>query len=175
MSWKRIREFPNYAINMSGEVYSFVTHKKLKPYKQRNEYLIIRLFNDGKSFSKYIHRLVGETFLKNPRGLREINHKDGNRQNNSVENLEWVSRSGNMFHKIYVSKSEGGYYPLRSVRCVETGEIYPSVHEAARAIGVCYTGILKALKTGCRARGKHWEDYQCTAISGSTYTWQMRW
>lgn len=104
MSWNRITGFPNYGINMSGEIYSFTTRKKLKPWEQRNGYLIVRLFKGGKSFSKYVHRLVGEVFLDNPDNLPEINHKDGNRQNNNVENLEWTSRSDNMLHKIYVSK-----------------------------------------------------------------------
>lgn len=172
---KAIKDFPDYSINEKGEVYSERSQKKLKPWEQPNGYLIVRLSKNGRVFPRYIHRLVGETFLENPNFLSEINHKDANRKNNNVKNLEWVSRSENMKHKIYVTKKSGGYYPLRSVRCIETNEIFPSVHEAARAIGVCYTGILKALKTGCRAKGKHWEDYQCTDITGGVYTWTQRW
>lgn len=158
MTWRRIKDFPNYAIDTSGRVYSFTTRKELKPWVQRNGYLLIRLFCNGKVFPRYVHRLVGETFLDNPNNLKEMNHKDANRENNCVDNLEWSSRSDNMKHKIYKMGHSGGYYQLRPVRCVETGEVYKSVHEAARAIKVNYTGVLKSLNTGCRARGRHWED-----------------
>lgn len=61
-------------------------------------YQMVRLMIDGKSKSKALHRLVAELFLANPAGYAEVNHKDGNKLNNNLENLEWCSRSQNIQH-----------------------------------------------------------------------------
>ena len=61
-------------------------------------YLSVELWCNYKRKVKKIHRLVAETFIKNPFFKKEINHKDGNKKNNCVENLEWCTRSENMSH-----------------------------------------------------------------------------
>lgn len=102
---KKIKEFENYYINEYGEVFSDKSGKlvKLKPYKCRNGYMSIRLLaEDGKRPHKLIHRLVAEAFIPNEQSLPEVNHKDGNKQNNHKDNLEWSSRKMNIHHSIYV-------------------------------------------------------------------------
>lgn len=54
-------------------------------------YVSITLYKDGKEVRKYIHRIVAETFIPNPDNLPEVNHKDGNKENNCVNNLEWCT------------------------------------------------------------------------------------
>ena len=70
----------------------------MKPYKNHKGYLKIGLLKDGKRNKHRVNRLVAQTFIPNPSFLPEVNHKDGNKENNSVTNLEWVSGSMNREH-----------------------------------------------------------------------------
>lgn len=73
------------------------TDHELKP-SIRKKYLRVALYNSDGSHWKSVHRLVGEAFISNPYNLPQINHKDGNKQNNCVENLEWCDNSYNQLH-----------------------------------------------------------------------------
>lgn len=70
--------------------------KILKPILNEKGYCRVDLSKSGKSKRHRVHRLVAKTFLPNPYNLLEVNHIDGNKQNNNVNNLEWCSRSYNM-------------------------------------------------------------------------------
>lgn len=61
-------------------------------------YLQVRFSINNKTYRKYIHRMVAEAFIPNPNNYTDVNHKDGNKQNNCVDNLEWVSHSQNIKH-----------------------------------------------------------------------------
>jgi hypothetical protein len=79
-----------YLINSNGDVWSLLTNKILKPSPNINDgYLTVSLSSsNGKSYSHKIHRLVATTWLDNPNNLPEVNHKDFDRINNYVSNLE---------------------------------------------------------------------------------------
>lgn len=95
-----------YVANTKAEVYSIKWVKngkyycyKVRPYTNRDHYVEYVLAEyGGRQRHINAHRLVAGLFLKNPKKLRDVNHKDGNRGNNNVENLEWVSHSENMVH-----------------------------------------------------------------------------
>lgn len=91
-----------YAADKYGHIYSLINDKgrrkgMLIPY-EKNGYLAVNLYKDGKCKHHYIHRLVAQTFIDNPDNLREVNHKDCNKHNNNVSNLEWCSRRENLQH-----------------------------------------------------------------------------
>lgn len=69
-----------------------------KPILNRKGYYIFQLRKNNKYVSKELHRLLAETFIDNPNNLRCVNHIDGNKTNNSISNLEWVSHSENLLH-----------------------------------------------------------------------------
>jgi hypothetical protein len=97
-TFKPIPDYEDYKINEKGVL---VTKDNIvmKKCVSRHGYIHTRLLNkDGKSVGHYVHRLVAQTFIDNPGKRPHINHKDGNKQNNSVENLEWVTREENMIH-----------------------------------------------------------------------------
>ena len=82
-----------YEIDEKGKVYNTKTHKELFGSIYNTGYKIVRLTINGKTKGYSVHRLVAQTFLNNPENLPIVNHKDGNKINNNVENLEWVTQS----------------------------------------------------------------------------------
>ena len=95
--FKDIPGFPHYQINEIGEVYSLYSKRLLKPQINNSGYLVVDLHEGSKRNIKLIHRLVAETFLENdnPVEKTQINHKDENKLNNVISNLEWVTPSYN--------------------------------------------------------------------------------
>lgn len=90
----------NYSINEEGKVYNNKTKKLLKGSIGNTGYISVRLTIQGKKKGFMVHRLVAQTFIPNPKHLPIVNHIDGNKINNRVENLEWVTQSQNRRHAI---------------------------------------------------------------------------
>lgn len=90
-----------YEVSNLGNVKSLRRGKLLKQSSDKNGYKILSLTKDGKSVAFLVHRLVAMTFLPNPQGLPEVNHKDETHDNNVLENLEWCSRSYNRNYGTY--------------------------------------------------------------------------
>lgn len=87
---KTIKRFDCYLINKNGVVFSKITGKELKPFLRKG-YLCVCLYNFGIKCTIYVHRLVAETYIDNPRNKPCIDHIDGNPFNNHVDNLRWVN------------------------------------------------------------------------------------
>lgn len=94
----KIKDYENYELYDTGEVFNITTGKKLKGSIRLNGYKVYRLSKNNKKTEYYAHRLVAEYFIPNPNNFPVVNHKDGNKLNNSVENLEWMSYSDNVHH-----------------------------------------------------------------------------
>lgn len=90
--------FPDYYVNRDGRIYSNKTGKYLKNCISKTGYCNVKFRLFGKAYCFNVHRIIAMTFIPNPHDLKEVNHKDGNKKNNTVENLEWVSSSGNKRH-----------------------------------------------------------------------------
>lgn len=87
--------YTNYYITEDAKLFS--SKKQMKPYEgDRYQKCVLKI--NGKPTMKYIHRLVAEAFIPNPDNKPEVNHKDGNKLNNNVSNLEWVTLSENRLH-----------------------------------------------------------------------------
>ena len=95
---KQINGYNNYYIYDNGDVLNISTNKILKGSIGENGYKYYRLSKDNNKTMFYAHRLVAEHFLENPNSLPIVNHKDGNKLNNQLSNLEWVSYSENTKH-----------------------------------------------------------------------------
>lgn len=97
--WKDIKEYEGlYQISNLGNVKSLKRNKLLKPIKDKDGYLCVTLYKMCKLKEKKVHRLVAQTFILNPENKPQVNHIDGNKQNNVVNNLEWCTRLENIEH-----------------------------------------------------------------------------
>lgn len=141
--WKPIKEYEGfYEVSNYGNVRSAATKKKLAKCNHRGGYLLVSLQVNGNHKMKSIHRLVASAFIKNPDNLRDVNHKDGNKHNNSVENLEWVSHSQNIKHSYQVLKRRRKSNP---VVCIETGDTFENLKEASKFAGVSRSAVQHAV------------------------------
>ena len=102
---KEIVKYPNYYADDSGKIYSkkYGDLRELKQYPKTNGYLYVALSKNGKKYHLRVHRLIAEAFISNPDNLPEVNHKDENKTNNLVANMEWCTHHAN---KIYGSRRE---------------------------------------------------------------------
>ena len=110
-----------------------VISRILKPVKDSTGYSVVSL---GKHNKKTIHRLVAEAFIPNPNSKEQVNHINGNKLDNGVNNLEWTTQSENMLHRYrkLKTKCSNGASP-KNVRCIETGEMFHNAMEASQIVG----------------------------------------
>lgn len=89
-----------YQISDAGNVRNRRTSLPMNPYVNDNGYCIVGLYSrkQGKTIHFRVHRLVAEAFLENPLNKRTVNHKDGDKTNNHVSNLEWATHKENLRH-----------------------------------------------------------------------------
>lgn len=101
--WKEIIGYENYLISSDGRIKSKKYNAEMKPTIS-NGYLRIGLHKNGKQTTYAVHRLVAIAFIDNPKDYKQVNHKNGIRDDNKVENLEWCDNSINQLHRIHILK-----------------------------------------------------------------------
>lgn len=153
--WMPIKDFEDYLISNFGRVKSLKSKIILKQFEYRGGYLEVHLRKPGIKVHKKIHRLVAEAFLENPNNYPAVNHKDENKKNNHVDNLEWCSTSYNNAYNGRASKIAKHRY--KSVAKYDLNgnliKVYKSQTEAAKdnntrqgGISDCVLGKIKTHK-----------------------------
>lgn len=106
--WKKIEGYNHYYVNRIGDVYSEKSDMVLKPHI-KNGYTFVSLQTpDKKNKSVRIHRLVATAFIDNPDNKPQVNHINANKQDNTVENLEWCTMDENIAHSKELNLSGPG-------------------------------------------------------------------
>ena len=150
-----------YAITSCGKVYSYRSKKFLKPRKNKSGYLQVCLCKDNEQKNCLVHRLVAEAYLPNPNNLPCVNHKDENKENNALPNLEWCdiaynSNYGSRNQKIAKSRSKPVY-------CEELNRTFDSTRAAARELGLSYGNISSCCNGKLKTTGGyHWRYQEVT-------------
>lgn len=161
--WKDIEGFPGYQISDHGRVRSFHNNRYgirglfhvLKPGLSGDGYYTVSLYKDKKAYTQYIHALLSDAFIGKREKNMTVNHKDGDKTNNDLSNLEIVTYSGNLRH----AYENGLNKHPKPVRIVETGEIFKSRTDCAKAIDGCAGNITYCLNGKLKShKGLHFED-----------------
>lgn len=135
--WVKAKGFPDYEVSSEGRVRNSKTGRILKTQTATNGYENLTLRKDNKQYTRNVHRLVADSFYDGDHEGRDVNHIDGDKKNNFVGNLEFCSRKENTIHafKTGLAKSARSM----KVRVIETGEVFESMRECARALGFSQT------------------------------------
>lgn len=154
--WRQSKKYEDILVSSSGIILSYKkgSWNELTQNDNGCGYLRVGI---GHENPQYVHRLVAETYIPNPdpETKTQVNHIDGNKHNNSVENLEWCTPSENGRHAFRTGLKS---IPGTPIRIVETGEVFKSQAECAKAIDGIQGNIALCL-TGKRHthRGYHFE------------------
>ena len=168
----QIKDFPNYYVTDTGELYTRNYKrtgriKKMSLTKYKDWYFGVVLYNNEMRCRKKVHRLVAEAFIPNPENKPCVNHKDGNKLNNCVENLEWCTYSENNLHAFRTlgrkSPWEGKFgkdnFGSKTVLQIKDGRIinvFYGTHEAQRETGISQGSITDV----CNKKSKTAGGYQ---------------
>lgn len=160
--WRPIKGFGGrYEVSSLGRVRS--SYKRVgfdgiiaQRKKAGNSYMSVDLQFKGNRKTFNTHRLVAEAFIPNPDNKGDVNHINGVKWDNRVENLEWATRPENMKHSQEVL-GRGGRQK-RAIKCLETGVIYDCIAGASRKTKINKYGLWNALNgRAYTAGGFHWE------------------
>lgn len=160
--WRSIKGYEYYEVSNLGRIRSWINNKWrkrvtpriLSPYKLSKGYLGVSLSSTSNSDKTLkIHRLVAEAFIPNPNNLPQVNHKDENKENNCVSNLEWCTNNYNLSYgtarqRIFKTIEKNGGYKVRPILQKDLdGNLikeWKSANNAAKELGFCKSGILGA-------------------------------
>ena len=158
-TWLKIEGFDNYSVSNDGQVRNDLNNHIKEQRLNRYGYPIVSIYQDGHAYTWPVHRLVAKAFIDNPENKEQVNHKDGNKTNNNVDNLEWATRSENMKHafatglvtphatrgmlgKKNPNAGRHGY----SIKVIETGEVFKNIAACAKALDLSAQRICDVLK-----------------------------
>lgn len=138
--WKDIKGYEGiYQVSSFGRVKKLTQEDSdetriLSQTKQQNGYLYVSLYENGKVLKRTVHRLVADAFIPNKDDFPCVNHKDENKQNNMVENLEWCTHKHNSNYGSAIKRSSSKR--SKKVRCLDTGIVFNSIKEASELCGI---------------------------------------
>ena len=176
--WKDIKGYEGlYQVSNFGRVKSLEryreNHSKLQKVEEKIKatrkdsqgYLLIDLYKDNKQKTVRVHRLVAEAFIPNEDGKQTVNHRDGNKENNKVSNLEWATfkEQNHHFYKKNLKSPKNIEKAVKAMnratskktRCINTGVVYESASEAGRKLGIHASSIMRCCRGESKSAGKH--------------------
>ena len=166
IEWKTVQEYDHYEVNQYGEIRHKDRKKNLvkRPNKAGYEYVNFNIQGHRQNFA--VHRIVANAFIPNPNYKPEINHKDSNKSNNAVFNLEWVDSSENKIHSYKSGKraTQGKAIEQYSVDGTFL-KTWSSATEAALSFG---SNNGSAISNCCNGRTKTSMGYKWKFVESST-------
>lgn len=135
--FKQIPSCPGYMVSRDGRVYSIKSNSLLVQHETEKGYFRVNVTIDGQCYHRRVHRLVAETYIPNDNPeLDTVDHIDGDKSNNSVENLQWMSRGDN------IRKSNSIPVIVKDLSTGYTKE-YNSIYDAANDLSLSYSSVCR--------------------------------
>ena len=167
--WKTIKDFEDYQVSNLGNVKmtaNNATRKEriLKPLVTNRGYYRVALYKDKKPNFFTIHRLVAIYFIDNPENKSQVNHKDGNKENNIVSNLEWMSNKENSDHAyntgLKSKESLNKAFKIKSIRIdTDQEQNHYSINQAAKDLNLYPANVWNVLKGNFKQSGGYRFEY----------------
>lgn len=134
--------------------------RQLKKQIQRNGYEVVNLYKGKKMVKELVHRLVAETFLERESGSNYVNHRDGNRANNKLNNLEWCTQSNNLYYAYAYGNKIAPH--MKKIHQIDLNgkvlNVFESIQQAERKTGIKASNISKCCRNlRAKAGGFKWE------------------
>ena len=131
----------------------------LTPRLDGKGYEMVALYKEGKARNIKVHRLVAQAFIPNPNNYPQVNHKDENKTNNDVKNLEWCTNEYN--HNYGTRNERVGKSLSKKVICITTGEIFNSMREACRKYNISVGSMTECCQGKRKTVGGYkWEYFK---------------
>jgi hypothetical protein len=161
---QQISEFPRYMIGTDGTVYSCIVgrgkkatnsgvpQREIRAVRDTTGYLVVNLTDGERKVNRAIHRLLAVTYIPNPNSLPHVNHKDGDKLNNQLSNLEWTSAGTNTRHAIDMGMTDPRTRHPAMAQVIQQDLLgnsirtFLSLHDAERMTGVAWQNISKVCR-----------------------------
>lgn len=159
--WRDIKGYEGlYQVSNLGRVRN-KTQYILSAGQSKRRYLTVSLWKNNKGKTFFVHRLTAEAFISNIENKYDVNHKNGNKIDNRVQNLEWTTRAENIRHSYKVLKRKPSWLnkttkKAKRVMCIETGKIYESARKAALELGLCDVAVAQGIRRKHKVGGFRW-------------------
>lgn len=168
-AWLTIKGFENYKVSTLGRVMNIKTGKILTPFTTKNGYQMVNPSRGGISSNLYVHRLVAEAFIPTDDADLQVNHINGIKSDNRLDNLEWCTSSENHLHRsrtLGIKRSQKHMSMMcdlakithcKPVVCIETNVAFNSIVDAAKSVNRKPSSIVDVLKGRHKTcAGFHW-------------------
>jgi hypothetical protein len=161
-NFRAVPGIPYFAVSEEGEVFSLRMNRLATISRQKTGYRTVAVGIEGKTKTFYVHRLVAMAFIPIPEEViaqtdrPEVNHKDGDKDNNCTRNLEWATSKQNSIHALVAGLTAHRKVKARNLN-TEEELVLPSYHEAARHFGISQKRLRRHLDS--EMAGMHTKDY----------------